>query len=154
MKNLKVFLLFASISCIHNQAAAQAICNIFLNRAACKSPSEPGFIYNSSSKSGLFAKGTVSKLKVPFYSGLDYSIRICADTILGHEIGLVITKSPTGEVLYDNATDNKASHTIFSCKETCTAFITVTIPGPAPIKGKLVETGCLGVLIEQKPTHH
>lgn len=152
MKNWKIFLLFASMICIHNQSAAQAGCATYYHRATCKSYSDSGFIYNSKSKSGLFAKGTSSQLRVLFYSGFDYSLTTCADTILGHEIGLVLTNSHTGKLLYDNATDNKASHTIFSCKESGEVLITVTIPGPAPIKGKPVETGCLGLLIEQRVT--
>jgi hypothetical protein len=153
MKNLKIFLLFASMICIYNESAAQASCATYHRRLACKGASKSGFIYNSSSKSGSFAKGQSSRYEVAFHSGFDYSITICADPILGNQIGLVLTKSPTDELLYDNATDNKANHTIFSCKETCRAFIAVTIPGPAPIKGKPAETGCLGILIEQKPTH-
>lgn len=153
MKNLKISLLFASMIWIHNQSAAQGSCLTYHRQIACKGASESGYIYNSQSKSGLFVKGSSYRHKVVFYSGFDYSITLCADTILGHQIGLVLTELPSNELLYDNATDNKASHTVFSCKKTCQAFISITIPESARTKEKPAETGCLGILIEQRLSH-
>jgi hypothetical protein len=152
MKNLKISLVLLAIVCINLPLTSQAPCVTFHRTAGCSQASEAGFIYNSQSKSGLFAKGTTSKLKAIFYSGFDYSISLCADKVLGDQIGMVLSDAKTGEVLYDNATDNKAPHMEFSCETTRNMNITITIPGTGPGKGKSADAACLGILIEQKVT--
>jgi hypothetical protein len=152
MKNLKISLVLLAIVCINLPLTSQAPCVTFHRQQGCSQASEAGFIYNSQSKSGLFAKGTTSKLKAVFYAGFDYSISLCADKILGDQIGMVLSDATTGEVLYDNATDNKAGHMEFSCETTRNMHITITIPGTGPGKGKSADAACLGILIEQKVT--
>jgi hypothetical protein len=152
MKKLSTTLMLAAMISISMPLTSQAPCVTFHRQEGCSQASEEGFIYNSQSKSGLFAKGTTSKLKAVFYSGFDYSISLCADKSLGEGIGLVLSDAKTGEVLYDNATDNKSSHMEFSCETTRNMFITITIPGAGIAKGKSADAACLGILIEQKPT--
>jgi len=152
MKKLSTFLMLVLTIGINLPLPSQAPCVTYHRGAGCSQASEPGFIYNSQSKSGLFAKGTTSKLKAIFYAGFDYSISLCADKALGDQIGLVLSDAKTGEVLYDNATDNKAGHMEFSCETSRNMFITITIPGTGPGKGQAADAACLGILIEQKPT--
>lgn len=109
-------------------------------------------MYNSQSKSGVFAPGTSSNMKVVFYSGFDYSISICPDKLLGTDLSFKMVDSKTGEVLYDNATDSKSTHMEFSCETTRAVTIQVTVPGAKIKKGQSVDGACVGVLIEQKPT--
>jgi len=131
-------------------------CAGFHKKAGCSQASEDGFIYNSQSKSGLFAPGTASNLKVVFYEGFDYSISLCGDKAIGAEMAFKLTDTKTGEILYDNATDSKAQHMEFSCETTRPVTITVTVPGSAPAgdkKNVKPQNGaCVGVLIEQKPS--
>lgn len=152
MKKLPVYLMLTVMIGMNLPLNSQAPCVTFHRQAGCSMASEEGFIYNSQSKSGLFARGTTSKLKAVFYSGFDYSITMCADKMLGTDIGLKLSDASTGEVLYDNATDNKSPHMEFSCESTRNMIITITIPGNGPGKGKTADAACLGVLIEQKPT--
>lgn len=152
MKKLPYFLMTAAVLAINLPLPSQAPCVTYHRQEGCSQASEEGFIYNSQSKSGLFAKGTTSKLKAIFYSGFDYSISLCADPSLGDGIGMVLSDATTGEVLYDNATDNKASHFEFSNETTRNMFITITIPGDGAAKGKSADGACLGILIEQKTT--
>lgn len=85
-------------------------------------------------------------MKMIAYQGFDYSISICVDPLLGTQIGFILTDALTGEVLYDNATDNHPTHTEFSCEQARNIHIKVSIPG---VKGK-DKGACLGVLIEQR----
>lgn len=149
MKALITTLVLVLISSIGNQLAAQPSCITYHKQPGCSQATQPGYIYNSQSKSGLFIKGTTSNVKAVLYNGFDYSISICADKSLGQEIGFILKDAISGEVLYDNATDNKATHMEFSCERTRNTKIIITIPGK-PVKG---DTGaCLGILIEQKQT--
>ena len=152
MKKLTRTLMIAAMMGIIIPMPSQAPCVMYHRKAGCSMASETDFMYNSQSKSGLFAAGTTSKLKVIFYAGFDYSITICADKLLGNGIGFTLTDAKTGEMLYDNATDNKSPHMEFSCETTRNALITVTVPGTGPAKGKSQDGACLGVLIEQKVT--
>lgn len=127
-------------------------CAGYHKKASCSQASEAGFMYNSQSKSGVFAPGTSSNMKVVFYSGFDYSISICPDKLLGTDLSFKMVDSKTGEVLYDNATDSKSTHMEFSCETTRAVTIQVTVPGAKIKKGQSVDGACLGVLIEQKPT--
>lgn len=150
MKKLSTYLMLAAMVGMNLPLNSQAPCVTYHRQAGCSQASEPGFIYNSQSKSGLFARGTTSKLKAVFYSGFDYSISLCADKSLGQDIGLVLSDATTGEVLYDNATDNKSQHMEFSCETTRNMTITISIPGSGPSKGQASDGACLGILIEQK----
>ena len=152
MKKLSTYVMLAAMVGLNLPVYSQAPCVTYHRQAGCSQASEEGFIYNSQSKSGVFAQGTTSKLKFIAYSGFDYSISLCADAALGDQIGMVLSDATTGEVLYDNATDNKASHMEFSCETTRNMFITITIPGSGPKKGKTADAACLGILIEQKTT--
>jgi hypothetical protein len=152
MKKLSTYMMLAAILGANLPLTSQAPCVTYHRQAGCSMASEEGFIYNSQSKSGLFAKGTTSKLKAIFYAGFDYSISLCADPALGEGIGMTLSDATTGEVLYDNATDNKSPHMEFSSETTRNMFITITIPGAAAGKGKTADAACLGILIEQKPT--
>lgn len=127
-------------------------CAGYHKKAGCSQASEGGFMYNSQSKSGVFAPGTSSNMKVVFYSGFDYSISICSDKTVSNGLAFKLVDSKTGEVLYDNATDNKSPHMEFSCETTRAVTIQVSVPGAGIKKGQSVEGACVGVLIEQKPT--
>jgi hypothetical protein len=150
MKKVISGLMILALLSLHLPLNSQAPCAMFHRKSCGSMASETGFIYNSQSKSGLFAPGTTSKMKCIFYSGMDYSITICADRLLGDGIQFTLTDAATGELLYDNATDNKVPHMEFSCESTRNMVITVTVPGAGINKGKAADGGCLGILIEQK----
>lgn len=151
MKIKALFIAFA-LTVTLSQVNAQD-CAGFHKRSGCSQASEDDFQYNSQSKSGLFAPGTTSNLKVVFYEGFDYSISICPDKMLGADLTFKMMDTKTGEVLYDNATDAKATHMEFTCETTRAVTIMVSVPGAAPKKGqKPVDGACVGVLIEQKPS--
>lgn len=150
-----IFLTLATAAVFTLGARAQ-MCSNFQKTHGCSQASEEGFIYNSQSKGGLFAKGTSSTMKVVFYSGFDYSISLCVDKMLGPDIGFKLTDAKTGEVLYDNATDNKSLHVEFTCETTRNVNIQISVPGAATSAKKKTadpdDGACLGVLIEQKPS--
>ncbi len=150
MKKLTTSILFLAFVSFNISLSSQTPCFTYHRQTTCSQRSEGGFIYNSQSKSGLFAKGTSSKLKVIFYAGFDYSISLCADKDLGAQIGLILTDAKTGEILYDNATNNKSGHMEFSCQTTRNIAVAITIPGSGPNKGQTADAACLGILIEQK----
>lgn len=97
-----------------------------------------------------FCKRNFIQIKSNFYAGFDYSISLCADKDLGAQIGLILTDAKTGEILYDNATNNKSGHMEFSCQTTRNIAVAITIPGSGPNKGQTADAACLGILIEQK----
>lgn len=137
---------------LHINLASQLPCSNYHRQAGCSQASEEGFRYNSQSRSGLFARGTTSKLKAVFYAGMDYSITICPDPSLGTDIQFTLTDAADGSLIYDNATDNKLPHMEFSCETTRNMFVTVIIPGGASGKGQAQDGACLGILIEQMVT--
>jgi hypothetical protein len=153
MKKVISLLMVAILMGMHINLSSQLPCSNYHRQAGCSLASEDGFRYNSQSRSGLFARGTTSKLKAIFYAGFDYSITICPDASLGTDIQFTLTDALDGTVIYDNATDNKAYHMEFSCETTRNMFINVIIPGGAAGgKGQAQDGACLGILIEQMVT--
>jgi len=152
MKKVMSIVMVAVLMSLHVNLASQLPCSNYHRQAGCSLASEEGFRYNSQSRSGLFARGTTSKLKAIFYSGFDYSITICPDASLGTDIQFTLTDALDGSMIYDNATDNKSTHMEFSCETTRNMFITVIIPGGPTTKGQAQDGACLGILIEQMVT--
>lgn len=157
----KIFFLIAVIT----SGLISAQCPNF-HKMNCMRGSEETFHYNSQSKSGLFTPGMTSELKVVLYEGMDYSISLCNDKILGKgEMKFTLKDAKTGEVIYDNTTDEGSQQIEFTCETTRNVLIRVTAPGAAagggsdvaktgnkPAKSARAEdAGCVGVLIEQKP---
>ena len=152
MKRAVSLLMVAILIGLHINLPSQLPCSNYQRRPGCSMATEEGFRYNSQSRSGLFARGTTSKLKAVFYAGMDYSISICADASLGSDIQFTLTDAADGSVIYDNATDNKSPHMEFSCETTRNMFVTVIIPGGPGGKGQAQDGACLGILIEQMVT--
>jgi hypothetical protein len=152
MKKVFSIVMIAALMSLHLNLASQLPCSNYHRQSGCSLASEEGFRYNSQSRSGLFARGTTSKLKAIFYAGFDYAISICPDASLGTDIQFTLTDAVDGTVIYDNATANKELGMEFSCETTRNMFITVIIPGGAAVKGQAQDGACLGILIEQMPT--
>ena len=175
MSKIKLFAFASAILFIAGSIAAQS-CTGF-HKKNCHSGASDGWIYNSQSKSGMFETGMSSEIKVVIFKDFDYAITLCCEKALGRgELSLTIKDAKTGELIYDNATDNKMQHIEFSCATTRSVIITVTAPGgdgsaapvqkksaPKPTKGgeakkqnangqsaEGLDGGCVGLLIEQK----
>ncbi len=131
------------------KVAASNPCADFHRKACLRSPDE-GFTYNGQSRSGLFSKGQQSTVKAVFYKGMDYHISICTEDETA--ANFVIKDAKTGEVLYDNSTDNNTQEIQISNVNTRNVNILVSIPGGADKKDlvKGTEGMCAGLLIEHR----
>ena len=133
------------------KVAASAPCLDFHRKSCLRSPDE-GFAYNGQSRSGLFAKGQSSTIKVVFYKGMDYHISVCCEEKTPINFSITDAK-PGGKVLYDNSTDNNTSEIQLTNENTQHVNIVVSIPGGDAkeidkIKG--TEGMCVGLLIEHR----
>ncbi|MBI4946532.1 MAG: hypothetical protein HY840_09040 [Bacteroidetes bacterium] len=131
------------------KVAANLPCQDFHRKACLRSPDD-GFAYNGQSRSGLFAKGQSSTIKAVFYKGMDYHISVCCEE--KDPINFSIKDAKTGEVLYDNSTDNNTNEIQLTNENTRHVNIMVTVAGgDAKIdKVKGTEGMCVGLLIEHK----
>ena len=127
-------------------------CTAFHNKSCLRS-SDEGFAYNGQSKSGLFAKGQQSTIKAVFYKGMDYHISVCTEDEL--QANFLIKDAKTGEVLYDNTTDNNTNEIQIANENTRSVNIQVLLPGSGDdgkkknmVKGQ--EGACAGLLIEHR----
>lgn len=132
------------------KVAAAAPCNNFHKKACLRSPDE-GFTYNGQSRSGLFAKGQQSTIKAVFYKGMDYHISVCTED--ESQANFVIKDAKTGEVLYDNTSDNNTQEIQITNVNTRSVNILVSMPGAGNDKKDMVkgqEGLCAGLLIEHR----
>ncbi|MBI4930451.1 MAG: hypothetical protein HY841_06795 [Bacteroidetes bacterium] len=134
------------------KVAASNPCTDFHRKSCLRSPDE-GFAYNGQSRSGLFAKGQQSTIKAVFYKGMDYHISVCTEDET--QANFLIKDAKTGEVLYDNTTDNNTQEIQISNENTRSVNIQVVLPGgdgkdakKDMVKGQ--EGMCAGLLIEHR----
>ena len=132
------------------KVAASNPCTDFHRKSCLRSPDE-GFSYNGQSRSGLFAKGQQSTIKAVFYKGMDYHISVCTEDEA--QANFIIKDAKTGEVLYDNTTDNNTQEIQITNENTRSVNIMLTLPGGDTDKGgkkdmvKGMEGMCAGLLI-------
>jgi len=124
-------------------------CNDF-QKKSCKHSPDAGFAYNGQSRSGLFSKGQQSTVKAVFFKGMDYHISVCAEDRA--QANFLIKDAKTGEVLYDNSTDNNTQEIQITNENTRNVNILVTLPGAGEKKDmvKGSEGVCAGLLIEHR----
>jgi len=122
------------------------------HRKGCLRSSDEGFAYNGQSRSGLFAKGQTSTIKAVFYRGMDYHISVCTEDKAA--VNFTIKDAKSGEVLYDNATDNNTPEIQITNENTRNVNIQVILPGGDAsgkkdmVKGQ--EGFCVGFLMEHR----
>lgn len=130
-------------------------CNNF-HRKNCKPSTNGGeeFFYNGQSKSAMFEKGQTSELKFIAYKGQDYRVTICTEEALGNQVHFKIKDGRSGEVLYDNASEEMIQDFEFSSENTRPLALEVTVPSGETKEEKFKPTdmACLGVLIEHRPS--
>lgn len=132
------------------KVAAANPCQDFHKKSCLRSPDE-GFSYNGQSRSGLFAKGQQSTIKAVFYRGMDYHISVCTEDET--QANFIIKDAKTGEVLYDNTTDNNTQEIQITNENTRAVNIMVTLPGEGKEKKDMIkgqEGMCAGLLIEHR----
>ncbi|HEY4800499.1 MAG TPA: hypothetical protein VII99_15575 [Bacteroidia bacterium] len=134
------------------KVAAGNPCSDFHRKSCLRSPDE-GFSYNGQSRSGLFAKGQQSTIKAIFYKGMDYHISVCSEEQA--QVNFTIKDAKTGEVLYDNSTDNNTQEIQITNENTRSVNIQVSLAGSTDSKGKKdmikgQEGVCAGLLIEHR----
>ena len=129
---------------------------IDFHRKSCLRSGDDGFTYNGQSRSGLFGKGQQSTVKAVFYKGMDYHVSVCTEDET--PANFTIKDAKTGEILYDNSTDNNTQEIQITNQNTRNVNILVSIPGsPDAAAGgkkadmvKGAEGLCAGVLIEHR----
>ena len=134
------------------KVAASNPCNDF-HRKSCLRSADEGFSYNGQSRSGLFSKGQQATVKAVFYKGMDYHISVCTEDET--QANFTIKDAKTGEVLYDNSTDNNTQEIQITNQNTRNVNINVVLPGSGDAAGKkdMVKGAqgiCAGLLIEHR----
>ncbi len=173
MNKFKILSIVGAFFIFTGSLSAQS-CTGF-HKKYCKSGSDEGWVYNSQSKSGLFEYGMTSEIKIVIFKDFDYSLSLCNEKALGKgELLVTIKDAKTGEMIYDNSTEDRNQHIEFTCAATRAVIVTVTAGGDGSSadskepKGsdakkssqkttgskstEAVDGGCVGLLIEQKAT--
>ena len=116
-----------------------------------KSEDEDEFMYNSQSRSGLFAQGSTSKMKCVIYKGMDYKMTVCCESA-GSEVNFKIFDAKTNEELYDSAKNEDSKQFEFQSASTRQLIIEISIPAgeTEAVKGKAADASCVGLLIQHK----
>jgi hypothetical protein len=150
------FIVLVCIGITTSQAVAQtSVCTGFHKKYCHMDGSkrdEREFLYNAQSKSGLFAQGTVSKMRCVVYKGMDYRISVCCEAGVGDKVNFKIYDGRTNEQLFDNTKNDDAQQFEFQAGTSRQLVIEATIPAGdvKEEKGKAENAACVGLLIENK----
>lgn len=156
MKNIFFSLLICGISLTGTHAFAQASSCGDFHRKACymegTKKDKRAFMYNAQSKSGLFAQGSISKMRCIVYKGMDYRLTVCCETILGDKVNFKIYDARTNELLFDNTKSENTQQFEFQASTTRQLIIEAVVPAGEvkEEKGKAETAACVGLLIENK----
>ena len=121
------------------------------HKKSCLRSKDDGFTYNGQSRSGLFSKGQQSTVKAVFYKGMDYHISVCTEDET--QANFVIKDARTGEVLYDNSTDNNTQEIQITNQNTRNVNIAISLAGEKQEKKDMIKGAeglCAGVMIEHR----
>lgn len=132
-------------------------------RDSCPVSANVYYKLHEESRSALFLKGQTSQTIVEIFNGRDYRISLCWDRVLGNRMGFKILDRETGDVLYDNSTDEFATEFEFTVTQSREIIVEISVPGESDLSNaegneelilvrKDREMGCVGVLIEHMIT--
>lgn len=117
----------------------------------CTTYADQGFIPLKISRDFYLPKDTTVAVQVPLYSGTDYHIGIAADDVFGGKARFIIVEGTN--TIYSNSDDNLTQNFEFTAIQR--SLITIFIYTPQSnhkITGSRRVMGCIGVLIESKPS--
>lgn len=98
------------------------------------------------SVSFLFKAGETKEIQIPIFSGKDYRISLCADSVFNQVVVFKLINSE-GNVLYDNSKHNYELNLEFISKQTQTATLKINVPDMINPNGTIPK-GCVGIRIE------
>lgn len=98
------------------------------------------------SVSFLFKAGETKELQIPVFSGKDYRISLCADSVFNQIVALKFINSK-GNILYDNSEHNYELNLEFVSKQTQIAVLEISVPDIINPNGTIPK-GCIGIRIE------
>jgi hypothetical protein len=161
-----------ALLCLPLTLVAQNPCTDF-HKFNCDRASDKRFSLNGQSKSASVQVGQETELNIIIYRGQDYRISICHDEkVLGDQLAIRLVekvRSPKGQpgadgrteyeesekVLWDNTEHEMAHEVEFSSTSTKRIAVEIVAPGvpeDPKDKGKVLDIGCVGILIEHMPT--
>ena len=151
MKILNLFWLLLIHIPFFNLIAQDTYCSDY-HTSKCEVSDKSGkkWTLHPSSKSGLFKQGTINKLPCPAQNKNDYRFILCYDEALGDKLVMKIKDATNGEILYTNETDNFSR--VFEFSNTKTRKLEIEIQIPKGADAKSVESGCLGIMIQNRKT--
>lgn len=118
----------------------------------CISYADGGYLPTTFSRSFSLKKGEVRNARITFQKGQDYHLNFAIDDLFASRLFIQIVDTNTRQILYDNTTDKLSLDMEFSAIYNIEAIITIETPAGTINDDKYQYTGCVGMLIENRPT--
>lgn len=131
---------------------ANSLCTDYHKKACSFSKSDINYKYNSQSRSALFRPGQTSKLTFTAHKNYDYRLTFAAEESIlsGGKIAFRILNS-SGKVLFDSEEEG-ATEFEFICDSSINMVIEIILPESSASSKNKVLYGCVGFLLESRPT--
>jgi hypothetical protein len=132
---------------------ANSLCTDYHKKACSFSKTDINFKYNSQSRSALFRPGQSSKLTFTAHKNYDYRLTFAAEESIlgGGKVEFKILDSFTNKVLFDSQ-ENGATEFEFICDSSINMVVQIILPESTASSNNKVLYGCVGFLLESRPT--
>jgi hypothetical protein len=130
-------------------------CSIFLTDYCSFREQLANFEFNSQSKTALCQRGEKYSMHVVCYKGMDYRFAFCANEELleGKPLQVKIFEKRTMKLIYDNANTDFDNEFEFSCSNSISLLVEVSLPVTQPVPQQKFEyKGCVVALMQSRKT--
>jgi hypothetical protein len=139
MKVLKIAALFFFLF----TAGVNAQCRSFVKKKCL--PSLAPYLTNGQINTAIFSPGDNAEIPLPFFENTSYRIIVCNQEVLGKVSFKVMDQNKN--VIFDSSEHDDATQWDFKSKSNQNLILTVQVPEDKDNHSKLLQTGCVSVII-------
>jgi hypothetical protein len=121
--------------------AAHAQCRSFAKNKCV--PELAPYKFNESFNAAQLAPGEEAEVKLTFYSGQEYRVKVCTHPILGEVNWKLVDEN--NKIVFESLADNPKPH--FDLKAASTVPMKVVVWVPTRDTGDMVHVGCVAILM-------
>ena len=141
MKHLRTLIALSALVVLQTGAMAQ--CRAFAKHNCI--PNLLPYKFNETFNAAQLANGEEAEVDLTFYSGQEYRLMVCAQSILGN-VNWKLTDA-TGQTLFESKAEDPKDHFDFKVSNTQQMKIILDVPANAVGGNEMLHVGCVGILV-------
>jgi hypothetical protein len=141
MKHFRTLIALAALVALPALSSAQ--CRAFAKHNCL--PNLLPYKFNETFNAAQLANGEEAEVQLTFYSGQEYRLMVCAQSILG-EVNWKLSDG-TGQILFESKAEDPKDHFDFKVANTQQLTVFIDVPTKPSGGNDLLHVGCVGILV-------